>query len=126
VRPAFREPFPTVTVTDVARSIAFYRDALGFTVNFRWPADESAEPEFVTMSLDGREIGIGRVSDGEAPAFSNVELCLEVDDIEAAWTWLVDHRATKVQPPTRQPWGESNAYVADPDGLKIHIYCKTG
>jgi catechol 2,3-dioxygenase-like lactoylglutathione lyase family enzyme len=113
-------------VTDVARSIAFYRDALGFDVNFRWPSDETTEPEFVTMSLNGREIGIGRVTDNRAPAFSNVELCLGVDDIEAAWTWLLDHGATRVQPPTRQPWGESNAYVADPDGLKIHIYCKTG
>jgi catechol 2,3-dioxygenase-like lactoylglutathione lyase family enzyme len=111
-------------VTEIARSIAFYGDALGFVVNYRWPADEAMDPEFVTMSLDGREIGIGRVADGETPAFSNVELCLEVDDIDAAWTWLLDHGATAIQQPTRQPWGESNAYVADPDGLKIHIYSK--
>jgi uncharacterized glyoxalase superfamily protein PhnB len=124
VQPTFRQPFPIVTVTDVARSIAFYSDVLGFTLSFRWPADESTEPEFVTLALDGREIGIGRVTEGEAPAFTNVELCLEVDDTDVAWSWLCDHGAAEIQPPTRQPWGESNAYVADPDGLKIHIYSK--
>ena len=51
---------------------------------------------------------------------------MEVTDIDAAWTWLMEHDATAVQPPTRQPWGESNAYVADPDGLRIHIYCRDG
>ena len=124
MQPVFRGPFPIINVRDVARSVEFYREALGFSLTFRWPADESMVPEFVTMALDGREIGIGRADEGSIPAFSNVELCLEVDDIEAAWSWLLEHGAGALQPPTQQPWGESNTYVGDPDGLKIHIYCK--
>ena len=124
--PIFKGPFPIFTVSDVSRAIGFYGDALGFAVNFRWPVDESLEPEFVTMALDGREIGIGRVTEGATPAFTNVELCLEVDNIDIAWSWLLEHRASPIQQPTRQPWGESNAYVGDPDGLKIHVYCKAG
>ena len=124
--PIFSGPFPIFTVSDVSCSIGFYRDALGFAVNFRWPTDEMLEPEFVTMALDGREIGLGRVAENASPALSNVELCLEVDDIETAWSWLLEHGASPIQQPTSQPWGESNAYVGDPDGLKIHLYCKAG
>ncbi|MEJ7837178.1 MAG: VOC family protein [Thermomicrobiales bacterium] len=122
--PVFKGVFPVVTVVDIAKSVEFYKHALGFVSTFRWPADESADPEFVTLALENREIGIGNVEAGATPSFSNVELCLEVEDMSAAWTWLIDHGATEVQPPTAQPWGETNAYIADPDGLKIHIYCK--
>jgi catechol 2,3-dioxygenase-like lactoylglutathione lyase family enzyme len=34
----FRDSFPILYVADVERSVRFYRDLLGFDVQFTWPA----------------------------------------------------------------------------------------
>lgn len=77
-RPTFRGPFPIFTVSDLARSLAFFREALGFEAGYQWPANaESGAIEREDDELDGASVGLGR---GEPGA----QLCLEVTDIHAA------------------------------------------
>jgi lactoylglutathione lyase len=49
------------------------------------------------------------------------ELCLYVDDIEEASARLRELGAKELRAPKEEPWGESRAYFADPDGNTIHI-----
>jgi catechol 2,3-dioxygenase-like lactoylglutathione lyase family enzyme len=115
-------PFPIFTVTDVDRSARFYTEVFGFETSYRWPKEADLSAEFVTMSLDGREIGLGRGT----TVVSGVELCIEVDDMPAAWGQALAAGATPITEPALQPWGESMAYVGDPDGIRIHLYGTAG
>ncbi|HUO89117.1 MAG TPA: VOC family protein [Rhizomicrobium sp.] len=54
---------PVFTVGDVPRTIAFYRDRLGFVVTFAEPADE---PFFAILARDGAQIFV-KSQDGIAP-----------------------------------------------------------
>jgi catechol 2,3-dioxygenase-like lactoylglutathione lyase family enzyme len=123
-----REAFPILYVRDVARSEAFYRDAFGFEASFRWPTDGPST--FVFLRLEPLGIGVG-AADGEnvhgnpvVPGSGAFELCLYVDDIEGACSRLRDLGAEELRPPVEEPWGESRAYFADPDGNTLHIAMK--
>ena len=121
--------FPILYVQDVERSEAFYREAFGFKPTFRWPAEGPAE--YVYLRLEPLGIGIG-AADGEnvhgnpvAPGSGAFELCLYVDDIDVACARLRSLGAKELRPPTKEPWGESRAYFADPDGNTLHVAMTT-
>jgi lactoylglutathione lyase len=120
-----REAFPILYVRDVAQSEAFYREAFGFEPTFRWPA--AGPSTFVFLRLEPLGIGIG-AADGENVHGNPVvagsgafELCVYVDDIEEACERLRGLGAEELRPPVAEPWGESRAYFADPDGNTLHI-----
>jgi catechol 2,3-dioxygenase-like lactoylglutathione lyase family enzyme len=122
-RPAFRGPFPIFAVADLPASIAFFRDALGCEAGYRWPADAEAEDvEFIVLTIDGASVGLGRGEPGTAPA--GAQLCIEVEDIHAAWAWALEHGATAVTPPAPERWDEWSAFLADPSGLRIMLYAR--
>jgi predicted enzyme related to lactoylglutathione lyase len=50
-----------------------------------------------------------------------VSLWLQVRSIEAAVDELVGRGVKLVRPPAREPWGLIEAWIADPDGLRIHL-----
>lgn len=122
-RPVFQGPFPIFTVGDLPASIAFFRDAFGFETGYRWPPDaESGDVEFVVLSLDGSSVGLGR---GEADVVpSGAQLCIEVEDIPAAWAWALAHSATPITPPAQERWNEWSAFLADPSGPRIMLYAR--
>jgi lactoylglutathione lyase len=120
-----RDAFPILYVHDVARSEAFYRDAFGFEPTFRWPTDGPST--FVYLKLEPLGIGIG-AADGESvhgnpvrPGSGAFELCLYVDDIDETCDRLRNLGAKQLRPPVAEPWGESRAYFADPDGNTLHL-----
>jgi lactoylglutathione lyase len=116
-RPAFREPFPILYVDDVARSIRFYTESLGFTVSYRWPAE--GETAFAFLKLDPLGIAVSqRRPEHEGRDF---ELCVYTDDADRAAEELRRAGADEVQPPQDEPWGERRMYVRDPDGNLVHI-----
>jgi len=80
--------FPMLSAADVAASIGPYGGLLGGTELYRFPQDD---PVFVTLRLGASEIGIGGVSDAplhgqpQRPAAGHrMELCIYVDDVDAA------------------------------------------
>jgi lactoylglutathione lyase len=117
--------FPMLSATDMATSIAFYRDLLGGVEGYRFPEDD---PVFVTLRLGESEIGIGGVSDTplhglpQRPATGHrVELCVYVEDVDEAVDAARDARAPVVPEPVDQPWGERIAYISDPDGNLVML-----
>lgn len=129
--PTFSEPFALIYTDDVPRMAAFYMDAFGFEVDFRWPPDPSEPMEFVNLTLGPCGIGLGRPIDplhGRPVAASTspatFELAIVADDVDAAVAYACERGATLVKEPVDQPWGERMAYVTDPDGHPIMIYAK--
>ena len=110
-------------VTDnYERSLAFYRDMLGFTVEREVKSDE-----FCQFSLGNCYLAIfGR---------SNLEQVLDKkylhqaggaiysfpdsENIDADVQLLKSKGITFIKEPTTQPWGQRTAYFTDPDG---HIW----
>jgi lactoylglutathione lyase len=125
-----REPFPILYARDVGRSASFYCEAFGFELAFRWPPEEPIR--FAYLRLEPSGIGIG-AADAEhvhglpvAPGSGSFELCLYVDDMDAACARLRGLGAKELRAPLDEPWGERRAYFADPDGNAIHLAMTLG
>src|SRR4051812_16627571 len=109
---------PRLHIADFARSVAFYRDVLGFAVDSVFPEEQ---PQFALLSRDRVAIQIGgpaaKKTDAERPT---VTLYCEVEDARAAHAALKDR--VKVE------WGPQVFFYQrrefafrDPDGHLIIV-----
>lgn len=112
----------TLGVRDFARSLAFYRDGLGFpTHNFK--ADEG----IVFFKLEGSWLALyprdKLAEDATVPddgkGFSGITLAHNEPSPEAvdkAFAEAIKAGATAVKQPQKVFWGGYSGYFADPDG----------
>ena len=112
---------PTINVSDVDASIAYYRDKLGFKVSWEIP-DESGDGRvrMAGMERSGAELFIARRWKEE----SNFGLhwMVEIDPtdrLNELYEELQQRGADIKQPPTMQSWGWTMLSVVDPDGNVI-------
>lgn len=114
-------------VSDVDRSVAFYRDTLGF--QFDKPVKNEG-----TEGLSGKlKIGIyGRMwlsklfGDRYLQTFSGNTflLSMTVDDLDATYKHLQSLDAKITANPTVMPWGQRLMFLEDPDGNLLEIVQK--
>ena len=118
-----RSASPSFTVNDLQRSLAFYRDVLGFTEKERWERDGA---------LHGVELVAGSVSlfvaqDDWQKGRDRVKgqgfriYCDTAQDIDALARQVQERGGTLAEEPKDQPWGGRDFAVVDPDGFKITI-----
>jgi catechol 2,3-dioxygenase-like lactoylglutathione lyase family enzyme len=118
-----RSASPGFTVNDIERSLAFYRDVLGFAVKDRWERDGV---------LHGVELVAGSVSfwlgqDDWKKGRDRVKgqgfriYCGTTQDIDTLARQIEGRGGTLAEPPKDQPWGGRDFAVVDPDGFKITI-----
>lgn len=111
---------PVLFVRDVSASAEFYRDQLGFQIDFL----HGRPPFYGAVSRDGARLhlkfvhdavfGPGRVEDeGLIMAF------VTVDDIKALYTEYQARGVRFSQALTKQAWGGTDFHVSDPDGNRI-------
>jgi lactoylglutathione lyase len=119
-----RLAYAILFVSDLERSIAFYRDVLGLP--FRFANESYAEfgTEGAKFSLYARshlpEL-IGREAPpGEAP-WPQGEIAFFVDDVDREHERLSGEGVPILTPPTDRPWGERTLHIADPDGNVIEV-----
>lgn len=112
---AFERVTPRLPVADLQRTITFYRDRLGLTVDVLWP-DES--PSFAILARDGVSLGFFLRGDRPPEALGASELYIQVSDADAV------HAALRERVPIE--WGpEVYSYgcrefaVRDPDGYLV-------
>jgi catechol 2,3-dioxygenase-like lactoylglutathione lyase family enzyme len=99
--------------TDPARSRAFYRDVLGLAVHREFgPPDD---PGLVFFTGNGLLEVAGR-SDGPV---GGVALWLQVRDVVAEVDRLAAAGVPVLRTPRQEPWGLVEAWLADPDGVRI-------
>jgi uncharacterized glyoxalase superfamily protein PhnB len=71
------------------------------------------------LKRDGSELGIGQ---GEGRG--GFELCVYVDDTDAAAERLRSLGAKQLTEPQDMPWNERLTYFEDPDGHRLHVTMK--
>jgi len=117
-------------VEDVERSLAFYATALGLR-----PAAGYDPQGYVPVSAGGVRIGLQRrtalppghhfrPSHFTGPRGVGVEIVVEVDNIEAAFTRALDAAVTQggqVESLTARPWGQTDFRLIDPDGYYVRV-----
>ena len=112
---------PLLHVLDMARSVAFYRDVLGFAVMATAPHG-AAEYDWCMLALG--EIAImleraARPADGAAPgAASRISLYFGCPDVDAAHAVLLA-RGWPSPSPVTTSYGMRQLIVRDPDGFEL-------
>jgi uncharacterized glyoxalase superfamily protein PhnB len=103
-----------LTVRDIAASIAYYRDALGFAVTF-----EYGQPTFYAC-LCRDEAALHLIAANETKREPGQgALCIFVEDVDALYAELVARNAKVVKPPQDYDYGMRDFDVVDLDGNQI-------
>ena len=116
----------TLGVSDLARSLAFYRDGLG------WPThDYNPDADVVFFALDGSWLALyprdklaedAGVPDGQG--FGGITLAhneASPDEVDAAYAQAIAAGARAVKMPQKSFWGDYSGYFSDPDGYLWEI-----
>ena len=117
-------------VEDVAASLDFYAAAFGIRRRMLHESGDYGELDTgaTTLSFSSRRLmtELGKTpgrADTAAPVF---EIAFETDDVAAAHARAVAAGAVNVQDPENMPWGQTTAYVRDPDGFLVEICSPVG
>ncbi len=118
---------PSFTVNELAKSLAWYRDVLGFKVEERW----KREGKLVGVGLRAGEVLLMLGQDdwkkgrdrrkGEGFRIH----CMTTQDVDAIAKRIEAKGGVLDQPPRDQPWGMRDVSLTDPDGFKITIAAET-
>jgi catechol 2,3-dioxygenase-like lactoylglutathione lyase family enzyme len=110
------------TVSDLERSIKFYRDGLGLTPAFDF-VNENGRRFGLYLHAGGRnfiELFQGQLGErAEGQSFRHI--CLEVDDIEATVQALRE-RGVEVSEIKLGKDRSYQAWIADPDGNRMELH----
>ena len=116
------------TVSDLDRSVAFYRDRIGFEVEALYD-----DPPYATLTLAGTRLslaeqghpaedrpGVAMTAPAD-PGRANVVLVVETDDARAEHRRLADEGVRFLAEPYEPPWGGCRFFCVDPDGYLVEI-----
>ena len=115
-------------VREVKKSVAFYERAFGLKRRFVDESGQYAEMQTgeTTLAFASNELGHSNLPGGfrendpaEPPA--GVEIAFVAEDVGGAFRCALEAGATKVAEPKTKPWGQTVAYVRDPDGVLVEI-----
>jgi glyoxylase I family protein len=115
-----------IQVFDMRRSLAFYRDALGFAVvRDSGGGDDS---DWVWLRLDDVEVMLNTMYERDArppapdparvAAHADTALFIGCRDLDAACAHLRSH-GVAVEPPVVRPYGMRQLAASDPDGYGL-------
>jgi lactoylglutathione lyase len=111
--------YAIVFVSDMQRSLVFYRDLLGLPVRFESSHWTELATEGATLALHlGDEPAAERAGEGEAPG--SCRPGFHVADLDALHQRLVAAGVTCKQEP-KDVFGSRVALYLDPDGLQISV-----
>jgi len=117
-----------LAVADIGRSVAFYRDAIGFEVDALYD-----DPPYATLELAGARLSLaeqGHAAEDRPgvemaapadPARANVALVVEVEDARAEHERLGGLGVRFLAEPYEPPWGGCRFFCVDPDGYLVEI-----
>jgi len=117
------EASPSFTVDDLEKSLAWYRDVLGFSVGEEWEhegkrigAELRAGGVTFMIGQDDWKKGRDRRK-GEAFRI----YCTTTQDVDVLAEGIQARGGTLDDPPRDTPWGTRDFTLTDPDGFKITI-----
>lgn len=107
------QPVPELPVVDVERAQRYYRDVLGFEINWLYPGGD-----------------IGAVSRGEVAIFFRRRVVpfeswvhwVFTNDIDATYEEMRARGANIVEPLETKPWGKRQFTIEDLDGNRFYFH----
>lgn len=132
--PQVQQLHPMLITNDLESTVAYYRDKLGFEVE--WVFQEAGMFGYAALSLDG--FGI-RFREGELPPnpSSYGGLSIEVDDVDALFDTLKRRGALpedypkqysyiREHPPEDKDYGVRDMFLVDPNGYILTFLTPLG
>jgi catechol 2,3-dioxygenase-like lactoylglutathione lyase family enzyme len=117
-----------LAVSDVDRSLAFYRDLIGFEVEATYD-----DPPYATLTLSRTRLSLAEqghpaedrpgvtMTAPDDPTRANVVLVVEVEDARGRYAELEQKGARFLAEPYEPPWGGCRFFCVDPDGYLVEI-----
>jgi catechol 2,3-dioxygenase-like lactoylglutathione lyase family enzyme len=102
----------TLNVTDMERSLRFYRDALALELLYGGP-----DAGFCSLRITGTEFPIINLQQDRATVGWG-RMIFHVADVDAFWTHL-KQRGFEPDIPQNASWGERYFHMHDPDGHEL-------
>lgn len=123
---------PLLSVRDVAASIDFYTNLLGFTLEGEPLPGQNGEPVFAVVKHGTGILNLDHTEYDElppnVPVGVGVELYISLPpevDIDALYTQVQAAGVTIVQSLRQQFWGDKRFVIQDPDGYRLSLAQKT-
>lgn len=117
-------------VENVSKTLKFYEQAFGFKTKFLHEAEDYGELDtgetilaFSTLKLMS---DLGKNPSKPNPQSPIFELAFETFDVQKWLDQAIDNGATMTQDREEKPWGQTTAYVLDPNGFLIEICSPVG
>ena len=119
---------PMLVVTDIDRSVAFYRKVFGLRVIMDFGANKTLTGGLALQTLETWQEFIG--TDNIVFGNNNFELYFEEDDFDAFIERLKEYDVEYVHPVKTHSWGQRVVRIYDPDrhiieiGENLKVVCK--
>ena len=118
-----RDATPVFLVGDIASTMRWYQDVLGFSAD---PFPPRAPHAFCILRQDDVELFLQQLDGYERPELyarrpgGVWSVYLRIDDVQAWFNRLKDHpQVTVVQPLRRQSYGQTEFEIRDPNGYVL-------
>ena len=111
--------YAIVFVSDMKRSVTFYRDVLGLPLKFESPGWTEFATEGAPLALHKAGTLAAAGTDPAVNPAGSCRLGLHVPNLDALHEKLTANGVRCVMPPTMQDFGARLAVYADPDGLPL-------
>ncbi len=119
---------PILCVANVARSIAYYVESLGFRIGWRWSdteqrflePQEAGESTFALVCRGQVQFMLSQNSQGAAGVWLHLDVLTaeQIDSLHSEW---LSGGAVIVEPPALRPWGMYEMRVRDLDGHMLRV-----
>ena len=112
---------PEIPVSDVVAAAEYYREKLGFSIDWLDPgiALAGVSRDQCRLFLAGPAFRAQSGNVGPVVTWLNLDGKAEVDDLHRAWR---STRATVLADPDSKPWGLHEFTAADLDGNRFRIF----
>ena len=109
---------PILFVRDVSESAAFYREKLGFEIDFLYgtPPFYGSVSRGEAACLHLRCVHQPNFAELAARELSLILATVQVSDVQGLFEEFRERGVEFAQTPTKQPWGGTDFQVRDPDG----------
>lgn len=112
-------------VDDVAATLDFYARAFGIQTGFVHDSGDYGElatgETKLAFSSTALMTALGKSPGRADPATPVFEIAFETEHVAAAVARAQAAGAVVIQPARDEPWGQTTAYVADPDGYLVEL-----
>jgi lactoylglutathione lyase len=115
-----RVSYAIVFVSDMKRSVSFYRDVLGLPLRFESPGWSEFATAGATLALHLSARSRAADSDPQQPAAARCRPGLSVPNLDEFHRRMVAKNVVCLQEP-KETFGVPIAQYADPDGLAISV-----